>query len=394
MNPIGEQLRAAREKKGLSLERVADETNIAKRYLTGLEAEDFTVFPGDPYVIGFLRNYAEYLGLGSDELVQTFKNMKIQEQPTPIEELIPKRGLSRTALGAIIGGSALVLVIVLVALLGHKGPAGTTIAHRSAIEYRVDGTSFEKRVYVGDSLLVSYNNDKFKLLVSRIDDAVTLETPVGANRLMLGEEGTIDLDRNNQPELKVLVSDLSKKDPSKGAVLRLEYSSADAALKAATQAPLPTENAEQGAAAPTAPVAAPPAAKPAAAPAAAAPAAGASIALAAPSGKPVVLFESGKTPYPFVVSVTFRSSCMFRYEVDKRDRDERYYRKGETVTVNANNSLRLWASNAQAVKMTIQASGGKSADLDLGGPGEVAVKRIAWTQGDSGGWILGAADVD
>ena len=118
------------------------------------------------------------------------------------------------------------------------------------------------------------------------------------------------------------------------------------------------------------------------------------MALAAPSGKPVVLFESPKTTYPFVVSVTFRGSCMFRYEVDKRDRDERYYRKGETVTVNANNSVRLWASNAQTVKMTVQASGGKSADLDIGNAGEVAVKRIAWTQGDSGGWVLGASDVD
>jgi hypothetical protein len=85
---------------------------------------------------------------------------------------------------------------------------------------------------------------------------------------------------------------------------------------------------------------------------------------------------------------------MLRYEVDKRDRDERYYRKGETVTVNAQNSLKLWASNAQAVKLTIQASGGKSADLDIGGAGEVAVKRIAWAQGDSGSWILGASDVD
>jgi hypothetical protein len=85
---------------------------------------------------------------------------------------------------------------------------------------------------------------------------------------------------------------------------------------------------------------------------------------------------------------------MFRYEVDKRDRDERYYRKGDTVTVNAQNSLRLWASNAQAVKLTVQASGGKSADLDIGGAGEIAVKRIAWTQGDSGGWVLGASEVD
>jgi cytoskeleton protein RodZ len=380
MTPIGEQLRAARERKGLSLDRVADETNIAKRYLSALEAEDFSVFPGDPYVIGFLRNYSEYLSLPSDELVNGYKNMKIQEQPVPIQELIPKRGPSPIAVGAAIACAAIVVAAALFAIFARGKPAGTELAtsRRSPVEYRVEGAAFEKRLYVGDSLLVAYGNDKYKLLVSRIDDAVTIETPVGASRLMLGEEGTIDLDRNNQPEIKVLVSDLSKKDASKGAVVRLEYSSAEAALMASAQAPAAAG--DQGAAP--------------AAPAAPAPAPQAAPAQAAAPGKPIVLFESAKTTYPFVVSVTFRSSCMFRYEVDKRDRDERYYRKGDTVTVNAQNSIRLWASNAQAVKMTVQASGGKSADLDLGGAGEVAVKRIAWTQGDSGGWVLGAAEVD
>jgi cytoskeleton protein RodZ len=393
MTPIGEQLRAARERKGLTLDRVADETNIAKRYLAALEAEDFTVFPGDPYAIGFLRNYAEYLGLPSDEFANSYKNMRIQEQPVPIQELIPKRGPSPLVKVAAIAGAALVLIIVLAATLGRGKSAGTELAtsRRSAVEYRIEGSSFNKRVYVGDSLLVSYNNEKYKLLVSRIDDAVTLETPVGATRLMLGEEGTIDLDRNNQPEIKVLVSDLSKKDASKGAVIQLDYSSPDAALKASAQGPgaLPTDQGDQSGAAPTGAV-----------PGAAAQPASALTPLPAPAqaaaaaGKPVVLFESAKTTYPFVVSVSFRSSCMFRYEVDKRDRDERYYRKGDTVTVNAQNSLRIWASNAQAVKLTVQASGGKSADLDLGGAGEVAVKRIAWTQGDSGGWVLGASEVD
>jgi len=387
MTPIGEQLRAARERKGLTLDRVADETNIAKRYLGGLEAEDFSVFPGDPYVIGFLRNYAEYLGLTSDDLVATYKNMKIQEQPVPIQELIPRRGPSPLVIGASIGGAVLLAVIILVAVLGRGDRTGSEggSARRSPMEYRIEGgAAFEKRLYVGDSLLVTFGNEKYKLLVSRIDDAVTFETPVGASRIMMGEEGMIDLDRNNQPEIKLLVSDLSKKDSSKGAVLRLEYSSAEAALMAATQAPSTGDSGEQPAAAP-----------PAAAVAAAAVPPSASVgAFATSPGKSVVLFESLKTTYPFVVSATFRGSCMFRYEVDKRDRDERYYRKGETVTVNANNSLRLWASNAQAVKMTVQASGGKSADLDLGGAGEVAVKRIAWTQGDSGGWVLGASDVD
>jgi cytoskeleton protein RodZ len=393
MTPIGEQLRATRERKGLTLDRVADETNIAKRYLAALEAEDFTVFPGDPYVIGFLRNYAEYLGLPSDELANSYKNMRIQEQPVPIQELIPKRGTPPLVKAAIAGGAAVVVIIILAATLGRGKPAGTESAtsRRSAVEYRIAGTAFEKRLYVGDSLLVAYGNEKYKLLVSRIDDAVTLETPVGASRLMLGEEGTIDLDRNNQPEIKVLVSDLSKKDPSKGALLRLEYSSPEAALAASAQAPTPGDSGDQAGAAPTAPGAGAQGAGTQGTAPTPAPAAGQS---AATTGKPVVLFESAKTTYPFVVSVTFRASCMFRYEVDKRDRDERYYRKGETVTVNAQNSLRLWASNAQAVKLTVQASGGKSADLDLGGAGEVAVKRIAWTQGDAGGWVLGASEVD
>jgi len=127
---------------------------------------------------------------------------------------------------------------------------------------------------------------------------------------------------------------------------------------------------------------------------AAAPEAAVPAPIAAAPGKPVVIFEANKSPYPFVVSITFRGSCLFRYEVDKRDRDERYYRKGETVTVNASNNIKLWASNAQSAKLTVMASGGKSADLDLGGAGEIAVKRISWSQTETGTWALGASDVD
>ena len=95
-----------------------------------------------------------------------------------------------------------------------------------------------------------------------------------------------------------------------------------------------------------------------------------------------------------MVSVAFRGSCLFRYEADKRDRDERYYRKGEALTVNASNSVKLWASNAQSTKLSILASGGKSSELYLGGAGEVAVKRLSWAQTEAGTWALSASDVD
>ena len=236
MAPIGELLRSAREQKSLSLDRVADETNIAKRYLAALEAEDFTIFPGDPYVIGFLRNYADYLGLSSDEMVSSYKSLKLQEQPVPVNELLPQRGISRRTIA--LGFGALIVVIVVAAVLagGGKGRGGVqqiALQHTQPTQYQMDGQNVEKRMYVGDSVLVTYNGQKYLLSVAHIDDAVTLNTPAGPTRLMLGEEGTIDLDRNNQPEIKVLVSDLAKKDPSKGATLRFSFINADAAMNAA-----------------------------------------------------------------------------------------------------------------------------------------------------------------
>ncbi len=60
----------------------------------------------------------------------------------------------------------------------------------------------------------------------------------------------------------------------------------------------------------------------------------------------------------------------------------------------ANNSAKLWTSNAAACKLTIQASGGQSADVELGSPGEVAVKQIRWVQADDGTWSLGVYNVN
>ena len=60
MESYGELLRTTRESKELDLDRASREISIEKRYLAGLEAEDNSVFPGDAYMIGFLKNYADY----------------------------------------------------------------------------------------------------------------------------------------------------------------------------------------------------------------------------------------------------------------------------------------------------------------------------------------------
>ncbi len=87
MESIGEKLKAAREARKLSVKEVAKETNITYKYVEALEDEDFDKFPGETYLLGFLRSYAEYLKLDADEIIQSYKGYKIGESATPLEEL-------------------------------------------------------------------------------------------------------------------------------------------------------------------------------------------------------------------------------------------------------------------------------------------------------------------
>ncbi len=63
MAGLGDTLREARQRLGLTLSEVESATRIRRRYLEALEVEDFDALPAPVYVKGFLRTYARYLGL-------------------------------------------------------------------------------------------------------------------------------------------------------------------------------------------------------------------------------------------------------------------------------------------------------------------------------------------
>ena len=63
---IGNTLREARIRKGLSIKDVEDATKIRSKYLEALEEDDFEVLPGPTFVKGFLRTYAVFLKLDAD----------------------------------------------------------------------------------------------------------------------------------------------------------------------------------------------------------------------------------------------------------------------------------------------------------------------------------------
>ena len=64
---VGEQLKAARDERQLTLTDVAAQTRIPIRHLEALEASDFAALPGSMYSIGFAKSYARTVGL--DQIV-------------------------------------------------------------------------------------------------------------------------------------------------------------------------------------------------------------------------------------------------------------------------------------------------------------------------------------
>ncbi|CEP68708.1 Domain of unknown function DUF4115 [Moorella glycerini] len=94
MEKVGEMLRAARQEKGISLREVEEATKIRLRYLEALEKGNYDQIPGRVYALGFVRNYARFLGLDVQAVVQQFK----QEYPSD-EDNYPTEESSLTATG-------------------------------------------------------------------------------------------------------------------------------------------------------------------------------------------------------------------------------------------------------------------------------------------------------
>lgn len=71
---VGRQLRQAREQHQITLDQVAADTHIRKHYLEALENGDFGILPSGAQVRGFMRSYADYLGLNANELLEQLKS--------------------------------------------------------------------------------------------------------------------------------------------------------------------------------------------------------------------------------------------------------------------------------------------------------------------------------
>jgi cytoskeletal protein RodZ len=130
---IGNSLREARERQGLGYPEIELATKIRAKYIRALEEEDFTSIPGDAYIRGFLRTYADYLGLDSDVYVDEYASRFITSwrdelPPRPERRRVPRRErpFERRAVLLVLAGIVVVTALVFAAwqIPGSSQPAG------------------------------------------------------------------------------------------------------------------------------------------------------------------------------------------------------------------------------------------------------------------------------
>src|SRR6266851_5871970 len=119
MGRLGDQMRAQRERMGLTLEQAAEDTRIREKFLKALENGDYHSLPGAVYTKGFLRNYAEYLDLDQEELVVLFHQERGTVAPEPARRFQPMRPIMRRSL--IFTPAVLVPVVVLAGIVLFVG---------------------------------------------------------------------------------------------------------------------------------------------------------------------------------------------------------------------------------------------------------------------------------
>lgn len=123
MKNIGEHIKEEREKKGITIEEAAKATRIGKTYLKAIEDGDFSI-QSPVFMKGFLRSYADFLGLDSADILGRYKGTLDEREgkgKTEEHKLEPVRKSRKYAVTAVITLS-LIAVIIFAAIFTTKEP--------------------------------------------------------------------------------------------------------------------------------------------------------------------------------------------------------------------------------------------------------------------------------
>ena len=145
MFEIGNSLREARVRQGLDYPQVELATKIRAKYIRALEEEQFDVLPAQPYVKGFLRTYADFLGLDGQLYVDEYDSRFVVDglDEAPLRRVAPRarreRGIERKVVLLALAGIAALAALVIVGVEVRRRRLVRLDAGRRAAAVCADG---------------------------------------------------------------------------------------------------------------------------------------------------------------------------------------------------------------------------------------------------------------
>lgn len=127
---VGSYLREIRESKGIGLDEAASVTRIGRNYLAAIEEEMFDKLPSTAYVKGFLRVYADYLGLSGDDVIGMFDKSGVSRQDQQSGDSNSDRPRLRTGKRIMLPGRWLVPLLLLIVVVVSAYFVGDNPAQR------------------------------------------------------------------------------------------------------------------------------------------------------------------------------------------------------------------------------------------------------------------------
>lgn len=382
MESVGKRLKEGREQNNYSIEQVARDTHISKQYLVALEEENFSIIPGETYITGFLRNYSEYLSLNPDEMVSLYKSLKIQEQPLPMHELLETKSRKLSV-------KAVLLILLILLLVGGAGFTGYLMLsvksadgappeqRKAALQGEENEYLFQEEVLTrwfnrGETIKVPVSGRLIDLKLISITEKLTIEVLGEKLDLNIGESRSLDLNGNSRIDLRILLNDIDTSEEVARVNLGLykitrqngQVAEAGAGTDAGTEAE--AQGVRDGAESLVG---------------------GRALPVIVSEKRAVVILKAAE-PRPFRISINFRGFCLFRYLVDDKTREERFFHKGESFSLDVKKEAKLWMSNSGVLRVMI---GGR--DVEMGKPGEVATRIVRWNK-DAAGYSLEITPAD
>lgn len=368
MNQLGPIFKEARVESGKSIDDAVKETKIAKKYLLAIENENFDIFPGETYLIGFIRNYSQFLGLDPDEMVLKYRDYKIQEQPAPIEQLTAK---TSTLKRFILIGITFVIIVssVLYILLTRDRSKKVKIKEEKVPHAEVEeekeqkGTAgltvFEEEEIIrdfvkGDVIEIPVKNAVHRISIDGIDENLEFSIEDIPFILSTDERVEIDFDRDGRKDILLRINrmgegivnlTLKKIFKTESSDLSIGLTDTETATAGATAGPPEVVIIKEDELF-------------------------ADIPVAPKSGFHIV---SGYEKTDIKTAIRGVSTAYVAYDIDEGEKQEILLRNGDELAFTAKDVVRIMAANARGINIQIN-----DVSVTLGKGGETVAKVVRW----------------